>query len=108
MDKEKKGRFSNIKGSPFSVHAILALDSLLPPPPTYVVEVQVWAMSSNKSDWHAIRKHSAQHDVYNRLHSVARDLDFVERVRSDWYGGRLPVVGERSRSITKACMVLQS
>lgn len=51
-------------------------------------------VNSSKSDWQAIRKHSLQHDVYNRLHSVARDLNFVERVRSDWYETKYPVVGK--------------
>ncbi len=47
-----------------------------------------------KSDIQAIRKNSAVHDVYNRLHSVNKDMAFVERVRKEWYGERFPVVGQ--------------
>jgi hypothetical protein len=46
---------------------------------------------ANLSDYQAIRKHSATHDVYNRLHSIARDMRFVDEVRKH-YGGRLAVI----------------
>jgi hypothetical protein len=41
---------------------------------------------NDKSSYHAIRKHSAAHDVYNRLHSNARDTEFVAQV-GKWYKG---------------------
>jgi hypothetical protein len=46
------------------------------------------------SEAKAIRKHSAQHDLFNRLHSVASDVRFVRTVATDWYGGRFDVVGK--------------
>lgn len=53
---------------------------------------------TDKSTYTAIRKHSAAHDIYNRLHSIARDTEFVDRVRG-WYEGmvvvrELPVGGD--------------
>lgn len=45
---------------------------------------------TDKSSYTAIRKHSAQHDLYNRLHSIARDTEFVDRVRG-WYEGMVVV-----------------
>jgi tRNA A64-2'-O-ribosylphosphate transferase len=46
------------------------------------------------SDVKAIRKHTAQHDLFNRLHSIAADGRFVQRVAREWYDGRFDVVGE--------------
>lgn len=48
--------------------------------------------TNDRSSYTAIRKHSAQHDVYNRLHSIARDAEFVQRV-SGWYE-RMVVIRE--------------
>lgn len=41
---------------------------------------------TDKSTYTAIRKHSAAHDIYNRLHSIARDTEFVDRVSSSYQG----------------------
>lgn len=41
----------------------------------------------------AVRKHAAQHDLFNRLHSIAADEGFVQRVAQEWFGGRFEVVG---------------
>ena len=46
------------------------------------------------SEAKAVRKHSAQHDLFHRLHSVAADERFVRKVASDWYSKRLEVVGK--------------
>lgn len=50
--------------------------------------------SLSLSDVKAVRKASAQHDLFNRLHSIAADERFVRTVSQDWYGGRFEVVGE--------------
>ena len=42
----------------------------------------------------AIKKHTAHHDLFHRLHSIAADQRFVEEVAKDWYGGRFQVVGK--------------
>lgn len=49
--------------------------------------------SLSLSDVKAVRKASAQHDLFNRLHSIAADERFVRTVSQDWYGGRFEVVG---------------
>ena len=41
---------------------------------------------TDKSTYTAIRKHSAAHDIYNRLHSIARDTEFVDRVSASYQG----------------------
>ena len=41
----------------------------------------------------AIRKQSAQYDLFNRLHSIAADEAFVRRIAEE-YNGRFQVVGE--------------
>jgi hypothetical protein len=45
-------------------------------------------------DAKAIRKHTAQHDLFNRIHSIAADGAFVKRVAEGWYVGRFEVVRE--------------
>ncbi len=40
----------------------------------------------------AIRKHAAQHDLFNRIHSIASDEGFVRQVAEKWYNGRFEVV----------------
>lgn len=42
----------------------------------------------------AIKKHAAQHDLFNRLHSIAADEQFVHKVAHEWYGDRFEVVGQ--------------
>lgn len=42
----------------------------------------------------AIRKHSAQHDLFHRLHSIAADEAFVRQVAEKWYETRFEVVGK--------------
>lgn len=48
--------------------------------------------NDTKSSYQAIRKHSAAHDVYNRLHSIARDTEFVKHVSRDWYNDQFAVI----------------
>nr|KIR46332.1 tRNA '-O-ribosylphosphate transferase [Cryptococcus bacillisporus CA1280] len=43
------------------------------------------------SEHRAVRKHAAQHDLFNRLHSIAADEEFVRRVGSSWYNKRFEV-----------------
>lgn len=40
----------------------------------------------------AVKRHNAQYDIFNRLHSIAADQAFVEQVANQWYGGRFQVV----------------
>ena len=40
----------------------------------------------------AVKRHNAQYDIFNRLHSIASDQDFVQEVSEGWYGGRFEVV----------------
>lgn len=42
----------------------------------------------------AVRRHAAQHDLFNRIHSIASDEHFVHKVAELWYNGRFLVVGE--------------
>ncbi|ODN72809.1 hypothetical protein, variant [Cryptococcus amylolentus CBS 6039] len=44
------------------------------------------------SDLRAVKKYAAQHDLFNRLHSIAADDAFVKSVANNWYGGRFEVV----------------
>lgn len=44
----------------------------------------------------AVKKHAAQHDLFNRLHSIAADEDFVRHVAEEWFDERFEVVGEFS------------
>lgn len=48
------------------------------------------------SEHRAIRKHAAQHDLFNRLHSIATDEEFVKRVGKSWYNNRFEVVRKYS------------
>ncbi|CAK9781158.1 initiator tRNA phosphoribosyl transferase [Cutaneotrichosporon oleaginosum] len=43
----------------------------------------------------AVKKHAAQHDLFNRLHSIAADEAFVRRVAEEWFGGRFEVVANQ-------------
>jgi tRNA A64-2'-O-ribosylphosphate transferase len=49
-------------------------------------------------DAKAVRKHTAQHDLFNRIHSIAADEAFVCKVKSEWYNDRFEVVRESSTS----------
>ena len=40
----------------------------------------------------AVKRHNAQYDIFNRLHSIASDQDFVQEVSEGWYRGRFEVV----------------
>jgi len=40
----------------------------------------------------AVKRHNAQYDIFNRLHSIAADQAFVERVARKWFNGRFEVV----------------
>lgn len=42
----------------------------------------------------AIKKHAAQHDLFNRLHSIAADERFVQKVAQEWFSNRFEVIGE--------------
>lgn len=53
-------------------------------------------VESSMKDAKAIRKHAAQHDLFNRIHSIAADEAFVHKVSTDWYSGRFDVVRELS------------
>ncbi|WRT66636.1 uncharacterized protein IL334_003595 [Kwoniella shivajii] len=44
------------------------------------------------SDIKAVRKYAAQHDLFNRLHSIAADESFVRDVAENWFDGRFEVV----------------
>jgi tRNA A64-2'-O-ribosylphosphate transferase len=44
----------------------------------------------------AVKRHNAQYDVFNRLHSIAADQAFVERVSKEWFEGRFEVVRKAS------------
>ncbi|KAJ9121458.1 hypothetical protein QFC22_002074 [Naganishia vaughanmartiniae] len=48
--------------------------------------------SELKSSYQAVRKNSAANDVYNRLHSIAKDTEFVRRVSQEWYNDQLVVI----------------
>jgi hypothetical protein len=55
------------------------------------------------SDAKAIRKHSAQHDLFNRIHSIAADEAFVRKVADSWYEGRFDVIGELDECPRRPC-----
>jgi tRNA A64-2'-O-ribosylphosphate transferase len=40
----------------------------------------------------AVKRHNAQYDIFNRLHSIAADQWFVEQVSKEWFEGRFEVV----------------
>ncbi|WWD17042.1 hypothetical protein CI109_101479 [Kwoniella shandongensis] len=47
------------------------------------------------SELRAVRKYAAQHDLFNRLHSIAADEAFVRTVAQGWYDGRFDVVANQ-------------
>ncbi|KAK8864659.1 hypothetical protein IAR55_001909 [Kwoniella newhampshirensis] len=47
------------------------------------------------SELRAVRKYAAQHDLFNRLHSIAADEAFVRTVAQEWYEGRFDVVANQ-------------
>lgn len=46
------------------------------------------------SEAKAIKRHAAQYDLFNRLHSIAADQRFVKQVEEEWFDGRFEVVRE--------------
>ncbi|WVW84199.1 hypothetical protein I302_106229 [Kwoniella bestiolae CBS 10118] len=44
------------------------------------------------SDLRAVKRYAAQHDLFNRLHSISADERFVRDVAQDWFQGRFEVV----------------
>lgn len=40
----------------------------------------------------AVKRHNAQYDIFNRLHSIASDQEFVQKVANEWYEGRFEIV----------------
>lgn len=40
----------------------------------------------------AVKRHNARYDIFNRLHSIAADQVFVDRVAKEWLEGKLEVV----------------
>jgi tRNA A64-2'-O-ribosylphosphate transferase len=40
----------------------------------------------------AVKRHNAQYDIFNRLHSIASDQTFVEKVAKEWFQGRFEIV----------------
>lgn len=51
--------------------------------------------SETKNLYQEIRKNSAQHDSYNRLHSIQHDIAFVRKVAEEWYDGEFKVVANQ-------------
>ncbi|OCF30711.1 tRNA '-O-ribosylphosphate transferase [Kwoniella heveanensis BCC8398] len=47
------------------------------------------------SEHKAVRRYAAQHDLFNRLHSIAADEGFVRTVAGQWYNGRFEVVANQ-------------
>lgn len=62
------------------------------PPPSTMAEAK------------AIKKHSAQHDLFNRIHSIAADEKFVRKVAEEWYAGRFEVVRMFSPYVNYCCI----
>jgi hypothetical protein len=52
------------------------------------------ALYMSTSDAKAIKRHAAQYDLFNRVHSIAYDQAFVNKVAQEWYDGRFEVVRE--------------
>ena len=52
------------------------------------------ALHMSTSDAKAIKRHAAQYDLFNRIHSIAYDQAFVDKVAQGWYDGRFEVVRE--------------
>jgi tRNA A64-2'-O-ribosylphosphate transferase len=40
----------------------------------------------------AVKRHNAQYDIFNRLHSIASDQTFVEKVAKEWFQSRFEIV----------------
>ncbi|EKC99210.1 hypothetical protein A1Q2_06410 [Trichosporon asahii var. asahii CBS 8904] len=51
------------------------------------------------SDLKAVKKHAAQHDLFNRIHSIASDEQFVRNVAERWFNNRFKVVAQTSSSV---------
>jgi DNA-dependent RNA polymerase auxiliary subunit epsilon len=51
--------------------------------------------SSTKNLYQEIRKNSATHDTFNRLHSIQYDIGFVRKVSEEWYHGQFKVVANQ-------------
>jgi hypothetical protein len=64
-----------------------AMDSLF----TFQEELK----SETKNLYQEIRKNSAQHDSYNRLHSIQHDIGFVRKVAEEWYDAEFKVVANQ-------------
>jgi hypothetical protein len=65
---------------------------LLTPHSTPCLPAMFDPFSELKSSYQAVRKNSAANDVYNRLHSIAKDIEFVRRVSHEWYNDQLVVI----------------
>lgn len=48
------------------------------------------------SDLKAVRKHTASHDLFNRIHSIAADETFVKHIAREVYNDRFEVVRKSS------------
>lgn len=51
-------------------------------------------MALSMNDAKAIKMHAAQHDLFNRIHSIAADERFVRTVAEVWFENRFEVLGE--------------
>jgi len=51
----------------------------------------------------AVKRHNAQYDLFNRLHSIATDQAFVQKVGQEWFENRFEVV--RMSSNSYACII---
>lgn len=40
----------------------------------------------------AVKRHNAQYDIFNRLHSISADQAFVLKVAEEWFSNRFEVV----------------
>ena len=53
---------------------------------------QIDFSNSDNLQLRAIRKESARHDLFHRLHSIAADEAFVRQVSTDWFRGWFDIV----------------
>jgi tRNA A64-2'-O-ribosylphosphate transferase len=51
----------------------------------------------------AIKRHNAQYDIFNRLHSIANDQAFIRKVGEEWFNNRFEVV-RMSLPVALECM----
>jgi hypothetical protein len=51
--------------------------------------------TDNKEIYRQLRKNTSTHDIYNRLHSINRDLDFVQKVAEEWYLSQFKVLANQ-------------